>query len=1406
MRVSSAPLSRLVILCGLVFVTPMSQVFAFSETDSLTADTPSERILKALNSGIVADGTTFTEVASLTGVVYGDMEWGDYDNDNDLDLVVTGSIEDPNVGSMGFAKLYKNNEGVFSEDTGNALAQLSSGSVAWGDYDNDGDIDLMLTGNYSLENHATLVYNNNNGVLTELPGTTMPGVVRGGCNWVDIDNDGDLDIFIYGWTSLAPGTGTYMNRFYQNSFGIFDPITYNVYTSQDGEYAFNDFDGDMDFDVLVTGGDNAFVFFNDLPGSFELARAYDGLRNSSVVWADFDGDGDQDVIVSGQVNNVDAGVILFYKNDGGEMTLVDDDTGIDGHYASSMTAGDYDNDGDLDVLLTGFQAPYSSMNTNLFTNDGTGHFSLATSTGLTTPVRDGDAKWGDIDNDGDLDLIVIGANSSWSERYAKIYTNETNVANDAPGTPTNLKMVQTGNDMVFSWDAATDAQGARVTYNLRIGTSPGGNQVMSSNSDGATGFHRIAEPGNVHNSLSWKIKNLGGLNYYWSVQAIDNSLKAGNFAAEQMTTTLYPPGNFQADAGDQEVTLSWLNGNENGYNIIYRETTETSNPTHVIVASTTATSYTDTDVQNGTTYYYYIKAADSNGGTTVARGAVATPELRLFSEVASFSVSQYGASAWGDYDGDGDYDVVVTGDGFPDPSYLKLYNNANGTFDEVIVAPLTSGGLAYASFIDYDNDNDLDLLHTGNGEPSTDLFRNTGGAFSVLTNTNLPVGEGNEHAWADIDNDGDFDLAVPGNENKIFVRNSKTDFSSAGELPASLSLAWGDYDNDGDMDYATREGIFSNANGIFTKVASIGYGIVEWADIDNDLDLDLVTSGVSTGASGKAVIYRNDGATFTAVDQTEIPVLFAGGIGGASISPGDFDNDGDLDLLVTGGTGGSPYSTFAAIYVNNGSGTYAKYDGFDLPQAVSRSAAWGDYDRDGDLDILFYGWDFGKLKWYNKIYRNDLNVANTAPSVPSNLQATVSDSRITFSWDSSTDTQGGPITYNLRVGTTPGGSEVMSAMANTTTGQLLLPQMGNVQLNRSWTLNGITAGDYYWSVQAVDGSYVASVFAGEKHIVLAPQIITFDAFDDIIVSQAPFSINASASSGLPLTFTSSDPAVATVSGDQITIVSAGTTEITAAQAGNNDFAAAAPVTRVLTVVKMDQTITFSQPGAVTLGDAAFSLGATASSGLPVEFSTTSDKVTLSGNTLTLVKAGSVTITADQPGNESYNAATPQSQSFCINPAKPSISVSGNHSVGILLTSTATAGNQWYLDGSPIAGATGATLTPSSEGNYSVKVTVDDCSSAMSDQIPFVVTGIEEASDAAIRVYPNPATSRLTIELPSDGALRTLGVVHSDGRPALQILETTKPVVELDVHDLPPGLYIINVQRLLKTEHRKFVKR
>ncbi|HEY5825138.1 MAG TPA: hypothetical protein VIT44_12260, partial [Cyclobacteriaceae bacterium] len=128
----------------------------------------------------------------------------------------------------------------------------------------------------------------------------------------------------------------------------------------------------------------------------------------------------------------------------------------------------------------------------------------------------------------------------------------------------------------------------------------------------------------------------------------------------------------------------------------------------------------------------------------------------------------------------------------------------------------------------------------------------------------------------------------------------------------------------------------------------------------------------------------------------------------------------------------------------------------------------------------------------------------------------------------------------------------------------------------------------------------------------------------------------------------------------------------------------------ISLEKSEQTLLFSTVADKTLGDSPFNLTATSSSGLPVLFSTSSDKVTLTGNQVSLLKAGSVKIKADQLGNSFYNAAPFVEKTFCINPAKPTLSASGNSS-GIALSSSATEGNQWFKEGVLIEGATGTTL-------------------------------------------------------------------------------------------------------------------
>jgi hypothetical protein len=109
------------------------------------------------------------------------------------------------------------------------------------------------------------------------------------------------------------------------------------------------------------------------------------------------------------------------------------------------------------------------------------------------------------------------------------------------------------------------------------------------------------------------------------------------------------------------------------------------------------------------------------------------------------------------------------------------------------------------------------------------------------------------------------------------------------------------------------------------------------------------------------------------------------------------------------------------------------------------SPAWGDYDNDGDLDGLISGTvGFGGV---TAIFRNDNTPPNSPPRAPTGLQADASGDSVKLSWDPASDAQtpSAALTYNLRIGTSPGGLGVVPPMADPRTGRRLLPAMGNVQ-------------------------------------------------------------------------------------------------------------------------------------------------------------------------------------------------------------------------------------------------------------------------------------------------------------------------------------------------------------------------
>jgi hypothetical protein len=178
---------------------------------------------------------------------------------------------------------------------------------------------------------------------------------------------------------------------------------------------------------------------------------------------------------------------------------------------------------------------------------------------------------------------------------------------------------------------------------------------------------------------------------------------------------------------------------------------------------------------------------------------------------------------------------------------------------------------------------------------------------------------------------------------------------------------------------------------------------------------------------------------------------------------------------------------------------------------------------------------------------------------------------------------------------------------------------------------------------------------------LKPQTITF-AQPKGTKAGDPVALSASASSGLQVSFTSSTPAVCTVSGSTVTTVAAGACVITASQSGNAIYAAAQDVTQSFQVNQAGgkghpaghkpQTITFDPPSQAQAGDPV-NLSASASSGLPVSFTSDTPPVcTVSGSTVITMTAGACTVTASQNGSTDYAAAPGETRSFQVNPASP----------------------------------------------------------------------------------------------------------------------------------------------------------
>ncbi|RKY69906.1 MAG: hypothetical protein DRP97_04640, partial [Candidatus Latescibacterota bacterium] len=783
-------------------------------------------------------------------------------------------------------------------------------------------------------------------------------------------------------------------------------------------------DRDGDVDLAIHGFDGygartAKIYRNDPTGTLredknsssglsldELGRAAPGgVVVGQLAWGDLDGDGDLDLAVSGW-NSVWEEQVEVYKNDPPGLLAGPFSLSFK-RVAGALDWGDYDNDGDLDLTVVG-RDRYSQAFAFVLKNEA-GALSEDGNQNLTG-LRSGSVGWANADGDGALDLLAIG------EEASILYKND-ETPNAKPSYPEKLRVrpFVTGKGVTFSWGSASDAETPTegLTYHLRVGTSEGGSNVFS----GAVGVG----PGCMGNRQNMTLlRSLYEGIYYWNVQTVDSGfMRSDWWSLDEMLLV------EQFVGSDQEL-------------------------------------------------------------------------LSL----------ERGAMAFGDYDNDGDPDLVLCGRDVNENARTILYENVFGVWTESresVLEGVQNGALTWG---DYDNDGDLDLALCGedaSGNPISRVYRNDPMGILVPDGPNfraLVEVKGGALDWGDYDNDGDLDLVLVGQTERItdgiHERVAVVYRNDAGVLiedgtqvlqgVADGEVRWGDYDNDGDLDLALTGG--GRPGTVFTRIyendpvgqltersdldlVDLTSSALAWGDYDGDGDLDLAICGKDVSGTAVSKVYRNDEGAFTDA------LVDLAGVDIGALAWGDMDNDGTLDLALSGSLHGVPV---LKIYTNDGAGNLTEA-GFRTPVGVrGSSVGWCDVDGDGDLDLVASGqeksgWEFMES---SRVYDNlqALIVPNVPPDPPSGLAAVPRGSSVTLSWDAGSDdwTPSRSLSYDLRVGTVSEGDGVRG-------GKVALG-FGSVGLGRSLTVHGLESGFYYWSVRAADSGFERSAWSPEERFVV----------------------------------------------------------------------------------------------------------------------------------------------------------------------------------------------------------------------------------------------------------------------------------------------------------------------------------